>query len=98
MLDANFPGAAELRSQMVDLCVETVDSDGSVRLEPSRRVSANVSAHIPVEMELPGDDGISTFALLHVQAGLLAELEIYREDGSRTAVKEPLGQFLVVVH
>lgn len=35
---------------------------------------------IPVEAELPDNDGVSIHVLLHVVNGLLAELEIYKDD------------------
>jgi hypothetical protein len=100
LVGEDFLGAAALREQLRDLLVETIDADGSLRLEPTILEPANVGTHIPVEVEIAGSDGVSTFALLHVQSGLLAELEVYREDGSDAQINEPFeGKGIrVIVH
>lgn len=41
---------------------------------------AEVNHRIPIEAEIPDEDGVVVHVLLHVVNGLLDEIEIYRED------------------
>ena len=80
LLAANFTGAAELRPQLSVTLVDSIDDDGSLRLNPEGASPADVSRRIPVEASYPDADGMTVHVLLHVIDGLLDELEVFRED------------------
>lgn len=58
-----------------------IDVEGSLELVPAQGAPrAAVEDRVPVEAEIPDNDGINVRVLLHVVDGLLAELEIYKDD------------------
>jgi hypothetical protein len=81
LLTADFPGQKQLLKQLSGLAVRQVDENGSLELVPSSDAGrAVVERRIPVEAELNDRDEIAIHVLLHVMDGLIAELEIYRDD------------------
>lgn len=80
LLEADFPGRSELVVQARDCQVRPIDTNGSLALRSSGTPSASVVRRIPIEAETEDKDGVGIHVLLHVVAGELQELEIYRED------------------
>jgi hypothetical protein len=80
LLSVDFKGAEVLTGQVRNILVETIDSNGSLRLLPTRPRAADVSRRVPVEAAYADQDGVLVHVLLHVLDGVLNELEIYRED------------------
>lgn len=78
LLAADFPGAAELRTQVPGLGVSAPnDSDGSVYLYPTQGRAAPAGYRTPVEAMYRDKRGHQVSALLNVdENGKLAELEL----------------------
>lgn len=87
LLDLEFPGSVEVRSQVVGAEVESIDSNGSFRLKiPVRAPQAAVSKRIPVEGCYRDADGVNVHVLLHVVGGKAQEVEVYKDDSSDVVV------------
>jgi NAD+--asparagine ADP-ribosyltransferase len=82
LLAAEFPGREEIAEQVRNCVVKTIDREGSLAFQVRTKALAPVEKRIPVEAEAKDIDGQTVHALLHVSKGKVAELEIYREDGS----------------
>lgn len=81
LLAVDFPGKADLVTQLTSLRVRTLDAEGSLALEASpSSPAARVMRRIPVEAELEDRDGVTVHVLLHVFNGFMNELEFYRDD------------------
>jgi hypothetical protein len=82
-----FEGRDQLRKQLdsttARLIVEHKDNYGSIDLFVADPIPAKVPCTVPVEAEYRDDDGIPVWVLLHVQRGIVRELEICRADGRR---------------
>ena len=65
-----------------------IDDEGSLRLDVCSPVVAGVRERVPVTATFDDADDIPIYLLLHVIDGKLAELEVYKGDGS-TIVVEP---------
>jgi hypothetical protein len=89
-----------LAGQLDGLSVKPIDAEGSLSLKPGPVAApAQVKDRIVSEGYYSDEDaGLSEGAhvnvLLHVVKGLLAELEIYKDDGSPIK-KKPLAENLV---
>lgn len=83
LLDAAFPGRDELAATLHEIQVRTIDENGSLELLTHLDKKVPVVKRIPVEAEGSDKDGVVIHVLLHVVDGKPAELEIYKEDGSR---------------
>ena len=84
LVEAGFPGAAELRQKLAVGRVTYIESNGVPALlceVPDSAPRASVIRQVPVEAEYPVADGVLMYLLLHVVEGRLQSLEIYREDG-----------------
>jgi hypothetical protein len=82
LLNQEFPGAPELRAQLPDLEVASIDADGSLSLYPRPDSPvARVDKRVPAEGAYLDNDGMRVHVLVHVVDGRLQELELYREDG-----------------
>ena len=97
LLSASFPGKEQLQEQLTDIMVSVIDGSGSLALQVTRDLVAEVRKRIPVEAEYSDTDGVLVHVLLHVVNGKLDELEIYREDS--LPLKKPLDpqQFQLLV-
>jgi len=82
LLATDFPGRTSLVDQVRLSRVRTIDSNGSLKFSVCGPSPANVVRRIPVEAETEDADGVIVHVLLHVAAGYLSELEIYREDSA----------------
>jgi hypothetical protein len=82
MLQADFPGGPALLEQLAVTRVTPMDDDGSLQLPVGDAPRAKVVRRVPVEAETKDDDGVTIHLLIHVAAGPLNELEIYREDSA----------------
>jgi len=87
LLQADFPGAKELRLQLNDLVVRKIDEEGSLSLHVSATVFGEVFQRVPIEAHYSQQGSTDPFApqvrfLVHVLGGVLNELEIYSDDGS----------------
>jgi hypothetical protein len=90
LLSADFPGKEELRRQIVQAKVRTIDDNGSIEFSTLAGDEARVTRRIPVEGEYEDIDGVTVHILLFVVNGLVDELEIHKEDGSQVVkVPEP---------
>ena len=76
-------GGDELRSQLNNVEVCTIDEEGSVRFFVHNGAPADIiSARVPVTGIYDDKDGVPIYLLLHVVEGKLWELEVYKADGS----------------
>src|SRR5882672_2837261 len=88
LLEKSFLGRDELSRQLDGLSVKTIDQDGSLSLRPARMAApAEVQQRVVAEGFYSDEDkspseGPQVNVLLHVVEGRLAELEIYKDDGS----------------
>ena len=82
LVAAEFPGRKEISEQVGNCLVKTIDREGSFAVQVQTTTLAPVEKRVPVEAEAKDMDGQTVHALLHVSKGRVAELEIYKEDGS----------------
>jgi hypothetical protein len=82
LLGHPFEGSDVLRDELSRVMAEPVDRDGSVKLITADGPNAPVNMRVPVEGEAQDIDGIFIHVLLHVVDGHLAELEMFKDDGS----------------
>lgn len=81
LVNATVDEGHVLLKQIESVKVRPIDSDGSLELvPPPDSPKAAVVGRVPVEGEVEDHDGIVVHVLLHVVDGLVAELEIYRDD------------------
>jgi len=83
LLSQDFPGRDELLVQWRQCRACTIDEDGGLAFMVDDSAAAPVSCRIPVEARYVDRDGMEVSVLLHVVAGKLNELEIYRSDSKR---------------
>ena len=62
--------------------MRVIDEYGSLRFDVKTDIKAPVIKRIPVEAETEDADGVPIHLLLHVVDGKVAELEVYKDDGS----------------
>lgn len=74
-----------LSEQAASARVTTIDDEGSLKFFVPATVARveNVKDRVPVTMSYDDDDGLPVYLLLHLEGGLLSELEIYKADGSK---------------
>ncbi|MFZ2156918.1 MAG: hypothetical protein WAV72_12460 [Bradyrhizobium sp.] len=100
LLGKSFPGRDELVGQLDSLSVKPIDTEGSLSLRPSPLAApAPVEERVVSEGNYSDEDadlseGSHVNVLLYVVKGLLAELEIYKDDGSPIK-KGPLAESLI---
>ena len=82
LLEPDFPGRDALLSMIDQVDVRTLDELGSLELRTHVAGKVPVVKRVPVEAEAEDEDGYLIHALLHVVDGRLAELEIFKDDGS----------------
>ena len=87
LFSVDFPGRRDLQEQAMRAEVRTIDGNGSLQFFVVNPTQANVKGRVPVSARLPDANGSDLFGicvnlLLHVRNGVLAELEIYKDDGS----------------
>ena len=82
LLERDFPGREEIRRQLEQCLVRIIDEEGSLEFKVESKVSAPVARRVPVEAEMRDEDGIPVRLLLHVVDNVVAELDVYKADGS----------------
>lgn len=82
LLELAFPGRDELLKQVEHLVVRSSDENGSLELQCELLTRAAVEKRVPTEGEALDQDGIIIHYLLHVVAGTMRVLEVYKEDSS----------------
>lgn len=97
LLEVNFPGKIAVESQIEQVRVRTIDENGSLELSPQAGIRAEVARRVPVEGEFPDADGVTIHVLLHVVKGFVAELEVYKEDGSQVIKMPPADALQLMV-
>ena len=73
-----------LRHQLEDVRGSTIDENGSLDLLCGTAAVARVEKRVPTEGEATDVDGTTIHYLLHVVGGKLKELEVYKDDSSRS--------------
>ena len=94
LLELSFPGSTELRLQLSNALVSSLGETGSLFFDVRSELVAPVKHRVPVEAwysDVDTDPLVGPFVriLLHVVAGKLFELEIYKDDGS-AIIKKPM--------
>jgi hypothetical protein len=95
LLEPDFPGCDELRHQLKSVTAKTIDEDGGLALQCDPSLPAPVDGRIPTEGKCADADGVVIHVLLHVVAGVMNELEVYREDTCRV-LSPPVAGALAV--
>ena len=95
LLESEFPGRDELREQLKAVTARKVDDEGSLEFRVIESKPAPVKYRIPTEAVCPDTDGVNTYLLLHVVGGMMAELEIFKEDKSHIR-RRPTADCLVI--
>ena len=96
MLDYDFEGKEVINEQILSakaIGLNSVDKFGSISLSTKSKVKARVSSRVPIELEGKDKDGVPIAVLLHVIDGSIAELEIYKADGSPIIHLPPIVEF-----
>jgi hypothetical protein len=81
LVNREFAGAGELRTQLPNIRVKPFGSYGSLELRPVTGTAAPVQNRLPIEGEFQDSGGITVYVLLFVDEGFLSILEIIRMDG-----------------
>lgn len=97
LLEPPFPGRDQLREQLDQVLARAIDENGSLELQCEETTEAPVEKRIPTEGEGMDRDGITIHYLLHVVAGRMSELEIYKDDSSRVLQHPDPGEVEVIV-
>lgn len=97
LLAPDFPGRDALREQMESVVVRTMDGNGSLQLRTQATLAAGVERRIPTEGEAIDLDGTTIHYLLHAPEGMLAELEIYKDDSAEVLRRPDVSEIRVTV-
>lgn len=97
VLSANFPGRAEIKTQLLSTEYESIEENGSLKITPRTNFSAMVEKTIPVEANPEDIEGILIQILLHTRKGIAFMLEILREDSRKLVALPPAISFKVMV-
>ena len=101
LLESDFPGRGRLSEQLHGLQVKTIDEEGSLSLRVAPHlVPADLQKRIVAEgyytdADASPADLLHVHVLLHVVDGFLAEMEIYKDDGS-AIIKPPAAEDLIL--
>ena len=82
LLEVDFAGRDQVRTQLAHVTARTLDDDGGLELRTESTVVANVDRTVPAEAWYQDEDGVRVELLLHVVHGKVRELEIYKVDAS----------------
>jgi len=96
LLGRTFPGRDELKVQLDDAVVRSIDKNGGLEIRVLHGPNAGVSRRVAVEAECADGDGIKIHYLLHVVDGIAQELEVYKEDGSQVISTPPISTLEVM--
>jgi hypothetical protein len=100
LLEFDFPGSIELKLQLSGALVKAIEETGTLLFQVRSEHLAPVKRRVPVEawysdVDTKSDVGPFVRILLHVVAGKLFELEIYKDDGSPIFRKPELAELTV---
>ena len=84
LLESEFPGRDELRRQLESTRARQIFDDGTLELRVDSGPLATVKNRVPIEAQCPDGDGVMIHLLLHVVHGMMDELEVFKEDGSKS--------------
>ncbi len=83
LLTPSFPGREQVIHQMEHSLVRSIDENGSLEFQANVPLAAApVITRVAAEGEIEDSDGVIVHYLLHVVAGKLQELEVFKEDNS----------------
>ena len=82
LLSCPFPGRDDVASLLESALVSEIDPEGSLAILCRSKKMAPTVRQVPVEGEMPDEDGVAVHVLLHVREGQPKELEIYKDDGT----------------
>jgi hypothetical protein len=86
MLEPDFPGNEELREQLSHSIARDIagpgDHEGTIEIRVNGNFKAPIESRLPVVALANDDDGIGVEFLLHVDNGIIYELEVVKADGS----------------
>src|SRR6266849_10395523 len=83
LLEPEFQGRDELRSQLISVTAKQIEEDGTLRLQCGPSPPAPVKYSAPMEATCTDADGMTIAVLLHVDKdGFMHMLEIIKYDGS----------------
>lgn len=82
LLEPTFPGRDVLRDQIDHVLGHAIDGNGSLDLRCEVATVAPVKKRVSTEGEAIDRDGTTIHYLLHVVAGKMKELEVYKDDSS----------------
>jgi hypothetical protein len=97
LLEPVFPGRDALYQQIDYVLGWVVDENGSLDLECEATTTASVNKRIPTEGEALDQDGTTIHYLLHVVAGKMKELEIYKDDSSKVVEHPDPSEVEVII-
>lgn len=97
LLEPPFPGRDVLLHQVDHLFGRTIDENGSLELQCEITSAAPVEKRVPTEGEAIDRDGTTIHYLLHVVAGKMKALEVYKDDSSRVLQHPDPNEVKVVV-
>jgi hypothetical protein len=81
LLSEPFPARETIASQLKSPSVRLIDENGSLEFKV-QDVDMGHGREIPVEAEVPDEDGMMIRFLLHTIDGNIVELEVYKDDSS----------------
>ncbi len=95
LLSEPFPSRETLVSQLKSPRVRLIDENGSLQFEV-KGVDMGHGREIPVEAEVPDEDGMMIRFLLHTIDGIVVELEVYKDDSSSVLKMPDAGSISVM--
>jgi len=97
LLDAEFAGRDELRSQIASVTARQIEEDGTLRLRRGSGTPAPTKYALVAEGTCTDADGMTIAVLLHVdKEGFMRMLEILKYGGS-PIINPPTARDLVVL-
>jgi hypothetical protein len=97
LLNADFPGQQELKSQISTATYKIIDANQSLSISPTKSVPGQFAKTIPVEASGSDQDGVLIQTLLFTRQGFAYMLEVLREDGNPVKCLPPASEFSVTV-
>jgi hypothetical protein len=83
LTEQDFPGKDLIKRQLSKCQVGVIDEEGSIKIHSALGTKAPVRFRVPVEARGKDTDGVGIEIILHVIDGIVDELEILKDDGSR---------------
>lgn len=97
LLEPEFQGRDEMRSQLISVTGKQIEEDGTLLLQCGQSLPAPVKYAVPMEATCTDADGGSIAILLHVDRdGFMHMLEIIKYDGS-PIINPPTASVLALI-